>query len=345
MIPRVVVPTNAQIGEQPVMPSGIGKAHLVPRRLIPADAKLTAIREAPSPYGKKPREMMVRKVLVPEGARMGMVVTSCAPDGHRRTGRKLFDEAFVNEGVLGHKRGAREWLISFGIHGVIVAVVMIQPFFLTPAIDPYKLELTHLIATPVTPAPPPATTPALQRPISKRVVPVIAKLTMPVTIPKIIPKVTENEVPEAPPEVVASLAGGVTGGLPGGQIGGVLDGILGGAAISPSAPLPVAAAPDPGGPLHLGGEVKPPRKIYAPEPQYPILAQQARIQGVVKIDAIIDKDGNVVKEQVMSGPALLIAAALEAVKGWKYQPTYLNGVAWPIEITINVSFSLSGKAK
>jgi protein TonB len=87
--------------------------------------------------------------------------------------------------------------------------------------------------------------------------------------------------------------------------------------------------------------VKLPRKIYAPAPQYPILAQQAMIKGVVEIDAVIDKDGNVVEERPISGPALLIAAALEAVKHWKYQPTYLNGVPWPIELTIDVTFSLS----
>ena len=345
MIPRVVVPINARIGEHLQMPSSIGKTHLVPRRLIPADAKLSAILEAPSPYGEKPHEMMVRKLLVPAGARMGTFVMSCAPDGRRDTRRQLFDEAFVNKGVLGHKRRATEWLISSGIHGVIVAVVMILPFFLTQAIDPYKFELTYLAAPGLTPVPPPPAAAAVQRPLPKRVVPVTAKLTMPIAIPKIIPKVTENEVAEAPPDVVASLPGGVLGGVPGGQIGGVLGGILGGTAASPSAPQPVAAAPVPSGPLQLGGEVKPPRKIYAPAPQYPILAQQAKIEGVVEIDAIIDKDGNVVKERAINGPALLIAAALEAVKRWKYQPTYLNGVAWPIELTIDVTFTLPVKAK
>ena len=72
-----------------------------------------------------------------------------------------------------------------------------------------------------------------------------------------------------------------------------------------------------------------------------MLALQARIEGDVEIDAVIDKDGNVVQERAMSGPPLLVSAAIEAVKHWKYQPTYLNGAPWPIELTINVTFSLS----
>jgi protein TonB len=219
---------------------------------------------------------------------------------------------------------------------------MILPLFLTQAIDPHKLELTYLVAPPLAPGPlPPPATAAPQRPTSKRVMPVTAKLTMPIAIPKIIPNTTDNEAAEAPPDVLARFAGGVTGGVPDGQIGGLLGGILGGTAASPSPPQPVAASPAPSEPLHLRGEVKLPRKIYAPAPQYPILAQQAMIKGVVEIDAVIDKDGNVVEERPISGPALLIAAALEAVKHWKYQPTYLNGVPWPIELTIDVTFSLS----
>ncbi len=95
------------------------------------------------------------------------------------------------------------------------------------------------------------------------------------------------------------------------------------------------------GPLHVGGEVKPPRELYKPPPKYPLLAVQARIEGDVQIDALIDKGGNVVQARAISGPGVLIPAALEAVKHWKYQPTYLNGVPWPVELTVHVTFSLS----
>ena len=87
--------------------------------------------------------------------------------------------------------------------------------------------------------------------------------------------------------------------------------------------------------------MKPPRELYKPPPRYPLLAVQARIEGDVQIDALIDKDGAVVQARAISGPGVLIPAALEAVKHWKGQPTYLNGVPWPIELTVHVTFSLS----
>ena len=64
-------------------------------------------------------------------------------------------------------------------------------------------------------------------------------------------------------------------------------------------------------------------------------------EGIVEIDAVIDKDGNVVQARAISGPGVLIPSALEDVKQWKYQLTYLNGVPWPVELTIYVTFSLS----
>ena len=126
--------------------------------------------------------------------------------------------------------------------------------------------------------------------------------------------------------------------MPGGVLGGVL-GAMGTVAPPPPPPPPVAVASN--GPLHIGGNVKSPRAISTPQPKYPMLALQARIEGDVAIDAVIDKDGNVVEERAMSGPPLLMNAAIDAVKHWKYQPTYLNGEPWPIELTINVTFSLS----
>jgi protein TonB len=87
--------------------------------------------------------------------------------------------------------------------------------------------------------------------------------------------------------------------------------------------------------------VKRPKIIYRPEPEYPRLAKQARIQGDVEIDAIIDQAGNVVQMKVMDGPPLLVAAALQAVRTWKYEPTYLNGKPWPVELTLHVTFKLS----
>ena len=80
--------------------------------------------------------------------------------------------------------------------------------------------------------------------------------------------------------------------------------------------------------------------ISTPQPYYPAVAKAAHVEGLVVIDAIIDEEGNVVQARVVEGPPLLVAAALDAVAKWKYQPTYLNGRAVSIRTHIQVMFRL-----
>jgi protein TonB len=82
--------------------------------------------------------------------------------------------------------------------------------------------------------------------------------------------------------------------------------------------------------------------IARPNPLYPPLARQARIQGKVTLHAIIDKDGRVSQLEVVSGHPLLVKAALDAVQNWRYQPTILNGEPVEVDTTIDVNFVLGG---
>ena len=357
MIPRIVIPANISLKDSaPQAPSSIQKAHLVTRRLIPANAKLSPLPETgSSPEGAAPstHKPMVGKLLVPAGARMANAADQSLPSGdpqHPHGGaphqpHKLFDEAILNKGALGHKRGAAEWTLSFAVHAAIIAALVIAPLYFTQAINPQQLELTYLVAPPMPSAPPPPPPPAAAlapRPTPTKVVPVTEKLTMPIAIPKNVPQQAQTEVAEAPPDITGGVAGGVLGGVPGGQVGGVLGGVAGGIAggtgMAAAPPPPPAAAPS--GPLQVGGQVKPPHVIFAPQPEYPILAKQARIQGDVEIDAVIDEHGNVVKEHAVSGSGVLVPAALEAVSQWKYEPTYLNGKPYPVELAVDVTFRL-----
>ena len=81
--------------------------------------------------------------------------------------------------------------------------------------------------------------------------------------------------------------------------------------------------------------------MFAPQPIYPSLARQARVEGDVVVEAVIDATGSVVEAKVISGHALLMSAALEAVRQWKYEPTYLNGEAVPVRLRVTVTFQLS----
>ena len=80
--------------------------------------------------------------------------------------------------------------------------------------------------------------------------------------------------------------------------------------------------------------------VNQPRPAYPPLARQARIQGTVRLEAVISKDGAIQNLEVVSGHPLLIQSALAAVQQWRYQPTLLNGAPVEVITTIDVNFTL-----
>jgi periplasmic protein TonB len=163
----------------------------------------------------------------------------------------------------------------------------------------------------------------------------------PVEIPKEIRMVVDEGPP--PDTAVGGVVGGVPGGVPGGQIGGVIGGVIGGAPTSVAPPPPPPpAAPKPPQRVRVGGNVQQANLIRQVKPPYPPLAKQARIQGVVVLEAIINKQGSVENLRVVNGHPLLIQAALDAVKQWKYKPTLLNGEPVEVVTQVTVNFNLSG---
>jgi protein TonB len=82
--------------------------------------------------------------------------------------------------------------------------------------------------------------------------------------------------------------------------------------------------------------------IYRVQPEYPALARQVRVQGLVVLQAIISRDGAIENLQVVSGHPLLIPAALNAVRQWRYRPYALNWEPVEVETEVKVNFILSG---
>lgn len=102
---------------------------------------------------------------------------------------------------------------------------------------------------------------------------------------------------------------------------------------------PPAVEPD--GPIIVAGDVVPPEKVDAPQPVYTETARKARIQGVVIVQAIIDKAGNVTNVKVLKGlPMGLEQSAVDAVKRWKFRPATLNGKPVAVYYNLTVNFRI-----
>ncbi len=116
---------------------------------------------------------------------------------------------------------------------------------------------------------------------------------------------------------------------------GALAGAFG--ALTPEPPPPANGMKR----INIGGNVQSSKLVSQARPAYPPLAKQARISGVVKLQAVINADGTMKNLAVISGHPLLIPAALEAVRQWVYAPTLLNGDPVEVLTQIDVNFTLS----
>lgn len=107
--------------------------------------------------------------------------------------------------------------------------------------------------------------------------------------------------------------------------------------------IPEAPPEQYSGPIRVGGEVAAPAKIHAPQPVYTEIARKARIQGIVIVEAIINKQGNVTNVKVLKGlPMGLDQAAVDAVKKWKFEPATLpDGRPVDVIYTLTVNFQMN----
>lgn len=251
---------------------------------------------------------------------------------------EVFAEAMLDDTSAHQRRSPFDWIAAIGVHFAILAVLLVLPLYFTAGLDSHKLNLTFL-APPAMPAgPPPAPLTSTAAPRPSHVLPVRVlnpgQLTAPSFIPRAIAILPAGA--SAPPDEALL---GVPGGIPGGQVGGVLGGILGGMAKGVPAPVPVVAGPKV--PVRVGGDVKQPRLLFGPEPDYPVLARQSRLSGVVIVEAVIDEHGVVRSMHAVSGHPLLIPAALNAVSKRRYEPTILDGEPTPIDLRVEISFRFS----
>jgi periplasmic protein TonB len=233
-------------------------------------------------------------------------------------------------------------------HGFLIFAVIIVPLLMPQTISERELLVT--LVSPIGPPPPPppppmevpiAAVPKAVQPQARSVAP--DALIAPITVPTEIAKIVDDPVVPA-----VGVVGGVPGGMPGGIAGGVLGGVLSATVTAPPALVPPPPPPPPppspstaaapSEPVRVGGVVKEPKVVKMVPPVYPVLASRARVSGTVILEATLTAQGSVEEIRVLSGHPLLIQAAMDCVKQWQYEPTYLNGVPVAVILTAKVHF-------
>jgi protein TonB len=238
----------------------------------------------------------------------------------------MFKQTFVATAKT-HKRGTV--LVSLTVQTILVVIAILIPMIYFDALPTAQLRSLLLASPPLPPTPPtpPPETPKVVKFIPRQFE--AGKLMAPQGVPPNVAMFKEDELP-APSAV---------------RVGSVSPDAL----VRILGPVPPVAPPPPPSVqknvqtprIPVGSILQAAKLIRQPKPVYPQPAKQVRIQGVVKLHALISRDGTIEGLEVVSGHPLLVPSALEAVKQWAYQPTLLNGVPVEVETDIAVNFILS----
>jgi periplasmic protein TonB len=244
----------------------------------------------------------------------------------------MFEQSMVAAGPV--KRGPV-------VSSVLLQMAVVSGLLLVPLIWVEQLPA-------VMPLPPEVFAPRTLKPmkvfaegVMRRVVaaPVMTerRLFVPVRVPERVAMVDDR------PRMVEALVGDVGAGVGRVAVPG-LEGV--GVPVSlgdapPPKPAVVATKPAAPASIRVTSALQASKLVYQVKPPYPELAKRARIQGVVRLQAVIAADGTVQRLQVVSGHPLLAGAAVEAVRQWRYSPTLLGGSPVEVVTQVEVNFVLA----
>ena len=229
------------------------------------------------------------------------------------------------------QRSRRSWttLTSFGLEALAIGVLLLLPLWKTvglPSAHTLSTPVTLMRSTPVTTATPPHGGGSPTAHATNFTVP---RFVQPGRIPTGVHNGPEDPTPEpigvGGPDIGPIGSGPVIGDLlPSGNL-----------AVPVPAPHPIVRT-------FRTSSMQEGNLIRRVQPTYPPLARTARIQGSVVLAAVISKAGTIDNLRVLSGPPMLVKAALDAVSEWRYRPYILNNEPVEVETQITVNFTLGG---
>ena len=225
------------------------------------------------------------------------------------------------------RQGLRRYLtgsvpISIGLHLLALSLFFVIPLTAKIVLPMVSVDLPDYVRVAPMPPPPLVSTPAPARDVSKAPV----APTTPTTAPPAIGK-EPVEMPHyvGPPDATSGLPQGI------GDAVGV--GISAPTVLVPPPPKPPAQ-------VRVADLPVPPRKISDARPVYPDIARQARREGTVVMEAVLDPGGRVTQLRVIQSVPLLDQAAIDAVRQWRYTPSTYGGHPVSVLMTITIRFTL-----
>jgi periplasmic protein TonB len=249
----------------------------------------------------------------------------------------MFLESFTDAGAC--RPSQRRWatLISFAVQALAVLALLILPLFYIGALPPIHPVPQAIWSGPAAHAFPHRVTNLVRTPATLKA----AVLQQPRFIP------TGIQQPRGGSNSDSALASGATsadGAGPPSLYPAAGDGASPSSLLIPPGPrLMVVPAPAHGNGVETRlviSHLTEGMLLRRVDPEYPRMAKLARIQGQVLLTAVINKNGEIEKLQAVSGPPLLIKAALAAVSQWRYRPYIVNGQPCEVETQITVNFRL-----
>jgi protein TonB len=237
----------------------------------------------------------------------------------------MFQESLVESSSLLSGRSRWPAVISFGVQALIVAALIVLPL-MHPEILRVRAPRISVTAPWLKPPVVP------ERPVRMETSAAAAAFSAPAQVTRISTEGFRShgptvDQPAMPAEVNLVEPGGGPISLlgPGGPAGPHV--VVAG---------PAAAA----GPLHISSGVMAGTLLGPIQPEYPMIAKISHTEGTVVVQAVISKSGTIESARVVSGPVMLQAAALEAVKAARYRPFLLNGLPTEVETTVSIVFRM-----
>jgi protein TonB len=229
------------------------------------------------------------------------------------------------------ERSRRRWttLTSFGLQALVTGMLL-----LLPLLRPMGLPTFRQLTAPISLGQPLGEPPTHVRIGGTMVAP----STSPVIFlrqPASVPHGLQRDSDDGPPSIGWSASSSPGGPGQGGP-GGVINSLGTEVPALPVPPKPAVVAPIRVSSISEGNLT---RKV---QPAYPPLARSARIHGMVVLQAVISKEGMIENLKVLTGHPMLVGAAVDAVRQWRYRPYVLNHEPVEVETQITVNFSLSG---